>query len=85
MVDAEVTATSKYVLHSVRTHKTTSSKSHAMKKWVGEERKGALNFKDFRLSVFLFVELQAPNMRWETHNFVNCTIKGICKHTGCSG
>jgi hypothetical protein len=39
MVDAEVTARSKYVLHSVRTHQTTGSKSNAMKKWAGRGRR----------------------------------------------
>jgi hypothetical protein len=83
MVDAEVAARSKYVLHSVRTHQTTGSKSNAMKK-MGGERKEALNFKDLMLSVCLCIELRVLYMRQETKNLVNCPIKGICKPAGCS-
>ena len=81
-VDAEVTAKSTYVLHSVRTHKTTSSsKSQTMQKWEGGERHliskiwGCLSFVH---------GIWALYMRWETCNLVNCPMKRVCKPTCCS-
>jgi hypothetical protein len=65
IVDADMTARSKYVLHSVRMHKTTSPKTTSHEK-MGWGKKEALNFKDLMLSVRLFIELRDPYLRRET-------------------